>query len=217
MTIRYNFASRSRKNKFLNCLDNIHSLARHDDFHIVATLDVDDSEMNSEEVKNRIAQYPKVIPYWGISKNKIDAINKNIFLGPKFDILLNHSDDFHFTKNGYDLDILEAFNNFKGLVHFPDQQVGAKLITYAMMHKEYLDIDGWIYQPEFDSVYADNFQQDLAKRRGKYKFINKKIFEHRHSRWNYGPPDELLKKTDSPMVYKKDRETYHRLLKELTA
>lgn len=216
MRITYNFASRERPDKFFACLDNITTMARYDDYEIIATLDVDDFLMCNSEVRDRIAQYPKVMAYYGISKNKIDAINKNISFATG-EIICNHSDDVVFIKEGFDLEILEAFNEFKGVVHFPDQKVGKKLITYAMMHKEYLDLDGWIYNPEFDSVYADNFQQDLSKRRNKYKFVDKKILEHRHSMWGYGPYDELLKRTESPMVYKKDRATYHRLLKELSA
>jgi hypothetical protein len=216
MKLTYNFACRERPEKLFKCLENITSLARHEDYEIICTLDVDDSTICNPEVRDRIAQYSKVKSYFGISKSKIDAINKNICFATG-DIILNHSDDMVFIKEGYDLDILEAFNGFKGLVHFPDQKVGKKLITYAMMHRDYLDLDGWIYNPEFDSVYADNFQQDLAKRRNKYKFVDKRILDHRHNRWGYGKPDALLQKTESADVYKKDRATYLRLLKELTA
>jgi hypothetical protein len=216
MRITYNFASRERPDKFFACLDNITSMAAHDNYEVICTLDLDDSTMCNPDVRDRICSYPNVKAYFGFSKNKIDAINKNLPFATG-EIICNHSDDMVFIKEGFDLDILEAFKDFKGLVHFPDQRVGAKLITYAMMHKEYFSIDGWIFNPEFESVYADNFQQDLAKRRNKYKFVNKKILEHRHSMWGYGPYDGLLKKTESPMVYKKDRDTYHRLLKEFTA
>lgn len=216
MRITYNFASRERPDKFFACLDNITSLAKHDDYEIIATLDVDDLSMCNSAVRDRIATYHNVKAYYGISKNKIDAINKNISFATG-QIICNHSDDMVFIKEGFDLDILEAFDDFKGLVHFPDQRVGAKLITYAMMHKEYMDIDGWIYNPHFDSVYADNYQQELSKRRKKYKFVSKRILEHRHNLWGYGKRDALLQKTENPLVYKKDRETYHRLLKELTA
>lgn len=215
MKITYNFASRERPDKFFACLDNITSLARHDDYEIIATLDADDLSMANSVVRDRIAQYPKVIAYYGFSKNKIDAINKNLGFATG-EIILNHSDDMVFIKGGYDLDILEAFKDFKGLVHFPDQQTGNRLITYAMMHKEYLDLDGWIYNPEFISVCADNFQQDVAKKRKKYKFVEMKILEHRHAIWGFGIPDALLKRTEDPINYKKDRETYHRLLKQLS-
>lgn len=211
MRITYNFASRERPDKFFACLDNITSLSRHDDYEIIATLDVDDLSMCNPEVRDKISTYPKVTAYFGISKSKIDAINKNLSFATG-QIICNHSDDMHFIKEGYDLDILDAFKDFNGLVHFPDQQAGKRLITYAMMHKEYLEIDGWIYNPEFDSVYADNFQQDLAKRRDKYKFVEKKILEHRHAIWGYGKPDSLLKKTENPIVYQKDRDTYRRLI-----
>jgi hypothetical protein len=118
-----------------------------------------------------------------------------------------------FVKEGFDLDILEAFKDFKGLVHFPDQVAGSRLITYAMMHKDYYDLDGWIYHPLFNSVYADNFQQDLAKKRGLYKFVDKPILQHRHSIWGYGEPDALLRKTENPENYQKDKQIYLSLKK----
>lgn len=214
MKITYNFASRERPDKFFACLDNITSLARHDDYEIIATLDADDLSMANSVVRDRIAKYSKVIAYYGLSKNKIDAINKNLCFATG-EIICNHSDDMVFITEGFDLYILEAFKDFNGLVHFPDQKAGEKLITYAMMHKEYLDLDGWIYNPEFTSVYADNFQQDLSKRRGKYKFVPQKILEHRHAIWGFGVPDALLKRTEDPVNYKKDRETYQRLTREI--
>ena len=214
MRILYKFPSRERPDKFFACLDNITSLARHNDYLILCSFDLDDETMCNSEVRDKIAQYPKVITYWGTSKNKIDAVNRDLCFAPPFDILCVHSDDMWFIKEGFDLDIIEAFRDFKGLVHFPDQQAGAKLITYPIMHREYYEIDGYIYRPCFDSVYADNYQQHIAKKRDKYKFINEKILEHRHSIWGFGKPDNLLKKTEDPKVYKKDRETFQRILKE---
>lgn len=213
--ILFNLASRERPYKFFNCLDNIISMARHDDYLISATLDIDDKTMNNRQVKMRIDAYgDRVVAFYGTSKNKIDAINKNVSLHDDVDIILNHSDDFWFFQEGFDLDILEAFKDWDGLVHFPDQVAGERLITYAMMSKAYYDLDGWIYHPDFCSVYADNFQQDLAKHRGKYKFVNKRIMDHQHSIWGWGPPDELLKRTEDPVVYERDRLTYFRLKTE---
>jgi hypothetical protein len=213
----YKFASRTRPEKFFACLDNIISMARHNDYFILASLDIDDPSMNNDEIKKRMEGYSMLDAKWGWSLNKVDAINRDIGKRPDFDILCNHSDDMWFIKEGFDLDILEAFKDWNGIVHFPDQQTGAKLISYAMMHKEYYDIDGHIYNPQFDSVYADNYQKDVAEKRKKYKFVPVRILDHRHHAWGYGPADDLLKKTEDPVVYAKDRETYKRLLKELPA
>lgn len=216
MHILYNFATRSRKDKAFACIDNIISLSRTDNYHIHLTLDVDDDTMNTTEVRDKIASYgDKVSAHWGISHSKVSAINRDIGLcGDEWQILCNHSDDMWFVKEGFDVDIVEAFEGFNGLVHFPDHKVKEALITYAMMHRDYYNIDGHIYHPDFDNVYCDNYQQHVAKARNKYKFVDKHILEHRHVAWGYGVADELLKKTENPEGYKKDHQTLNRLINE---
>lgn len=214
--ILYKFCSRERPNKFFACLDNIISSARHNNYIILCSLDTDDVSMNNDEVKEQLSNYGNRIKVcWGTSENKVSAINRDVEQVEDWDILLNHSDDMWFTKFGFDLDVLEAFENFDGLVHFPDQKAGNKLITYAMMSRGYYDLHGYIYNPEFESVYCDNFQQDQAKALGKYKFVDKQILEHRHFIWGYGHKDELLERTENPRTYAKDRDTYHRLKSSL--
>lgn len=213
MKILYNLATRERVEKVINCIENIISMSRHDNFLILIVADMDDDSMFNQEMVDRINSYPKVKLSFGTSTGKINAINRDVFMAGEFDILCNHSDDMHFTKEGFDLDILEAFEDYKGLVHFPDQVAGNRLITYAMMHKYYYDLDGYIYNPEFKSVYADNHQQDVAKKRNLYKFVDKKILEHRHFSWGYGEKDALLERTENPLMYAQDKATYNRLNK----
>lgn len=214
MKILYNFASRSRPHKLIACLGNIFSLARHNIFEIVVTLDEDDVTVNNEAIKNMVEGFgEKVNPIFGVSKNKVDAINKNVTASKDWDILCNHSDDMWFIKEGFDLDIIEAFKGYSGLVHFPDQKAKKALITYAMMSRDYYERFGYIYHPDFVSVYCDHEQQDVAKRLNKYKFVNKNILEHRHAIWGYGERDELLNKTQNPIIYAKDKQTYQRRMK----
>jgi hypothetical protein len=214
MKILYKFPSRSRPHKFFAALDNIHSLAQHDDFEILASLDIDDSTMASFGIMEKLKDYPKVRYYWGHSKSKIEAINRDMDVAGEFDILLVHSDDMEFIVPGFDLEIIKAFENFEGLVHFPDQVAKAKLITYPMMHRKYFERDGWIYHPDFKSVYADNFQQDLAKRRGMYKFVNLPILMHKHSMWGYGVHDALTLRNENGENYHKDKLVWQRLLND---
>jgi hypothetical protein len=131
-----------------------------------------------------------------------------------YDILLVHSDDMVWEVVGFDLIVQSAFDNFKGLVHYPDQKAGPALITYPMMHREYFQRDGWIYHPDFFSVYADNFQQDLARRRGLYKFVNQRILSHQHSMWGYGTHDSLVIRNENRDLYERDRLTWQRLLND---
>ena len=214
MKLLYKFASRSRPEKFFKCLDNIQSLSRHDDYLILCSLDKDDVSMNTPEVILKLTTYKKVLPIWGESKTKTEAINRDINLIDDWDILLNHSDDMVFTKIGFDLDIIEAFKDFDGLVHFPDQVAKEKLITYAMMSKEYFNQFGYIYHPSFISVYSDNYQQYIAQKTNKYKFVDKQILRHEHPIWGFGIADELNKKTEDKHTYELDRLTFERLKKE---
>lgn len=212
--ILYHFPSRERPDKLIAAIENIISMARHDNYVILVSMDVDDSTCANVEFSKRLLAYDTVIPVYGFSKNKIDAVNRDIWMVGDADIIATHSDDMWFIKEGFDLDILEAFENFSGLVHFPDQKVGSALCTYPIMSKDYYKEDGWIYHPIFCNVYADNFQHLLAKHRNAYKFVDKQILEHRHHLWGYGEADALLKRTEEPNGYAEDRKRYNQLVKE---
>lgn len=213
--ILYKFPSRERPHKVIKALENIITLSKHQDYCILLTLDIDDISTNNRQFNNKLKEFGnKVMPVYGFSKNKVNAINRDIWMVNDFDILCLHSDDMVFIKDGFDLDILEAFDNYNGLVHFPDQVAKENLITYSMMSREYYDIYSYIYNPEFMSVYCDNYQQDVAKKLKMYKFVNKEILRHEHFCWGYGEKDSLLTKTENPENYNVDNITYQRLLKE---
>jgi hypothetical protein len=215
MTICYKFSTRSRPDKLFSCLENIHSLSKHDDYYILLTLDVDDNTVTTSEVRDKIATYPKVIPYWGISQgSKIVAINRDLYFAPSWDILINMSDDFVFLKPGFDVQIIQDITNYfsdlDGFVHYPDGAVNSKLATMSIMGRKYFDRFGYIYHPDYESVYCDQEAMEVAKKLGKYKFINNQLFEHRHPRWKKAEWDEQYRKTEDAKVYAKDRETFMR-------
>lgn len=81
-----------------------------------------------------------------------------------------------------------------------------RLITFPIMHREYLAVDGWIYHPRFLSVCSDDFQTELSKKRGQYKYVDKNIMIHEHYRNGFGLPDALMQHNDSGDFYKHDRE-----------
>lgn len=190
-------------------------MSESDDYFVWAKLDSDDIVMNNEAAIEKIKkEYPEVTVKWGLSNNKVHAINRGLEDLPDYDILCTHSDDMFFTAYGFDNDIREAFKDWDGLVHFPDQKAGAALITYPMMHRNYYNGLGYIYHPDFANVYCDNFQHLQAQKLGKYKFVNKNILEHRHPIWGFGEKDALLTRTEEPIGYGKDHETFLRLKKE---
>jgi hypothetical protein len=212
MRLLYNFATRSRPEKFFKVLDNIKTLARHEDWRVIVTADADDSSMANEEVKNRAAGYENVIIYYGFSKNKIDAINRSLPFAGDFDILINISDDQLFLVEGFDLEIIkdmqEFFPDTDGFLHYPDSFAKDKLATLSIIGKKYFDRTHYIYNPEYKFVYCDNEAYDVAIMLGKHKFIDKKIYDHYHPVWRLAEWDELYRKSENPTTYAIDGATY---------
>lgn len=217
MKILYNLATRGRSEQCKNTIENILSLAAHNDFLILVTFDNDDADMCTEEMTKWLYTMApgKLYPMMAGCKSKIEAINKHISWGHNYawDICVNISDDQAFIKIGFDIDIISEFTNFDGLVHFVDSNQKG-ICTLGMVSRKYYNIDGFFYHSNFYSVYSDNFQQELAKKRGMYKFVDQEIFVHKHWRWGKSKKDELYQRNETREVYAKDRETYLKLKKE---
>lgn len=209
MKILYNFPSRERPYKFFNCLNNIINKAQHDDYEIVATLDIDDVLMNNAEVIKEIDTYEKVRPIWGTSRGKVDAINRSVWMLDDWDVCITMSDDFHILNTGFDLEVLSHYQNgFSGLLHYPDGHANERLCTFPILDQVYYGKFNFIYNPIFQSVYCDNWQQDVAKLLGKYKYVDRKEIEHRHPIWGFGLADNLLKRNEHPILYGRDYAVY---------
>lgn len=216
MIILFKFASRSRPEKFFKVLDSIvNNLSNKEDYYILCSFDGDDKTYYNAEFIEKVMAYKRIEYHFSISKGKCDAVNRDIGLAPKWDILVNVSDDMPFIKKGFDDDIRKEYeDNFTGLLHTPDGLQNERLCTLSIMDKKYYEIDNFIYHPKFASVYCDNLQTDLAKKRGMYRFVNSQIVRHEHYRAGYGVADELMERNDSNEMYKIDRETYNELIKE---
>lgn len=214
-----NFASRSRTEKFFNCLNNIVDNIQSENFIILCSLDTDDDSMNNESVKNRIAEYKNVNLTWGISNNKIHAINRSMSIAPaSWDVLINFSDDMLFIQKGFDeiiqSDIAEHFPHGDCLLHYPDQNQGENCMTMSIMDKKYFDRDKFIYEPRCKSLWSDIIAQETAMMRGRYKFINKRLFNHYHPSFGHTDYDKQYRNTESYQIRVHDYNVYLQAKKE---
>jgi len=214
MRIVYKFPCKFRREKMFKTIDNIFSLARTDDWEIVLTLDVDDPELYNEEVIERISNYGgKVRPLWGLSENKIAAVNRDCNRLGSFDVLVLQSDDQVWKTEGFDeqiiSDVLIHAPDLDFFFHYPD---GAQTntCTLSIMGRTYFNRTNYIYHPSYQNVFCDNEATDVAKILGKYKYINKNLYEHMHPVWRKGEWDAMYKANESAANYAKDRETYNR-------
>lgn len=207
------FATRSRPRKFINCLENYSHFSEYDNYQIIVSADIDDASMYNKEIIDAVKNFDNVQIIFGVSRNKVDAINRDISIATKFDILINLSDDMLFVKKGFDLMIINDFQvlfpDYDGVLHYDDgNHYGNKLMTMSIMGNAYYDRFGYIYHPAYESVYCDNEAMEVAKKLGKYVYIPNTIFNHNHPAWGKAPWDEQYRKTEEPGLYRKDNETF---------
>ncbi len=134
------------------------------------------------------------------------AINRGME-GWKGDIVVNMSDDMRFLVPGYDIKIINAFaDNLDQFIHFPDGRVNHLLPTMSIMGRTYYERFGYIYHPQYFSLWCDNEAMDVAKKLGKWKYVPERIFDHYHPAWTGEPIDAQLRHTQG--YYHIDEQTY---------
>lgn len=210
--ILFKYPSRSRPLKFFASLDNIQRLAKHDDYQILCSFDIDDPTMCNDEVKKKMESYPNAKAYWGFSGTKVAAINRDMDFADPWDICIVMADDMIWVYDGFDLKIIELFEkhfpDFDGLLHIPDGVVNERLCTMHIVGRKYYDRFGYLYHPSYGAVFCDNENMDVAKVLGKYVYESVSMFRHLHPIWSLAPMDDLYRKNEDPINYAKDGELY---------
>jgi hypothetical protein len=115
--------------------------------------------------------------------DKISAINDHIE-GRDFDIVVCASDDMipkaHSWDNEIAIAMKEHFPDLDGCVHFNDGNTEGKLITFSILGRKLYEHFGYVYHPDYKSLYCDDEFTQEVKRLGKEKYIDKVIITHEH-------------------------------------
>lgn len=208
MRICYCFPSRSRPERFFKALNNIQDMSASKDYFVCAKLDTDDVSMNNEDVRDRLLEYPEVTVKWGESKGKVHAVNRSMEDLPPCDILIIMSDDIQWDVYGFDDEIREAFKkyspNFESTVHWPDDHGGKNTIIVSIVGINLYRKLGYLYYPDYESVFADNDFTEMTRMLNKYVFVNKRLFSHLHPIWQLADWDAQYRHSERPDVYQRD-------------
>lgn len=202
MRILFKYATRSRPRHFERGIRSITQRVNSDNYIILVSIDSDDNTM-----KNKTFDYPNTMIVEGKSKNKIDAINRDFEFIKNWDILVNMSDDMTFIEQGFDDIIRAAFTEKDLFIHFPDGN-RKDLATMSIMDRTYYERFNYVYHPDYISLYCDNEAQEVAQALGRYKYVDKTIFNHLHPAYGKGVFDSQYARTES--YNGQDRETYLR-------
>ena len=208
LKILFKYATRSRPENFIRGLESIANNYENDNASILISIDEDDESMQEYAGLKLSMNNCSLKFISGKSKNKVDAINRDMGFAEPWDILIAVSDDMVFKKKGFDNDIRESFgSNLDQCLHFPDGNRN-DLITMSIMGRDYYNRFGYIYHPDYVSLYCDNEQTDVAKKLGCYKYVDKQIFEHLHPAYGKAVFDAQYQHTES--FNEVDRITYLR-------
>ena len=192
MKLLIQFPTLARPKKFLKCLDKYVDMAsaRHQLFFNV-NCDFDDPSMNTPLVKKQVSNiiygHNSTDGQINFDKNteKISAINSHIddccF---DFDVVICASDDMIPLEHSWDDEIALAmtdnFPDMDGCIHFDDGYTHHQLITFSILGRKLYEHFGYIYHPDYKSLYCDNeFTQEVT-RLGKVVYIDKVIVKHEH-------------------------------------
>ena len=215
MKILFKITTRSRQALFIRTINSIlENIENKDNYHLLISIDDDDPAMNPPPVL-KSEHYTYVS---GKSKNKIDAINRDVNdFDYDWDILVNVSDDQVFILNGFDNIIRDAFSdNTDQYIHFSDGYQKSNVSSMHICGRKYYNRDNYIYCPEYISLWSDSENDIVAKMRNCYKYMGDdlEIFHHLHPTWGLAQMDEQYKRTQEYNIWLHDKDVFERRKKE---
>ena len=209
MNLLIKFPTRGRPDKALKTLVRYINYMDDKSNRILVTCDLDDESMNNEEVRNILTQYENVVIKYGDNKSKIEAVNADL-KDEEFDIVLLASDDMLPIVKGYDTLIKsrmsEIYPDTDGVLWFNDGYQGDRLNTLSILGKKYYDRFGYIYHPEYKSVWCDNEFMAVSRILDKVTYFDTTIMRHEHPDWGFTDRDDIhrwnyLNENHDRMVY----------------
>lgn len=209
MKLLLQFPTLGRPEKFLDCFTKYLSLlSKENQVHFNINCDIDDLSMNNsatiDSIKNKAADFANVTCDINFDKgtNKISAINDHIN-DKDFDIVVCLSDDMIPLVSGWDKVISdkmqENFPDTDGCLHFNDGYTENKLITLSILGRKLYNYFGYIYHPDYKTLYCDDEFTQEVKRLNKVVYFEDVIVSHEHysreGNINSGDYDYAAKKT----------------------
>ena len=215
MKLLIKFPTRGRKQKFFEVFNQYQNLCEDlDNTYFLVTLDNDDEDMKLSEVEEILNTFKNVKVIYGDSISKIHAVNRDIEMINDWDIFLLASDDMIPKVKGYDNIIRNKMKEFypdtDGILWFNDGHQENRLNTLCILGKKYYDRFGYIYYPEYKSVWCDNEFMMVGDLLEKQTYFDEVIIEHEHPDWGYGKHDIIHSKNFNDLDFDKSLYSYRK-------
>ena len=173
MRILLKCPTRSRPQKVIQTLASYVKLANHpEQLGVAISCDEDDTSMNRNLVQEELLRILNPVAwkriFFSANKNKIEACNADMNeIEWEWDIVVLVSDDMIPQVQGYDDVIrnhmLSRFPDTNGILWFNDGTQGDKLNTLCVFGRTMYNSFGYIYHPDYKSLFCDNELTNLCK------------------------------------------------------
>jgi hypothetical protein len=170
--------------------------------------------MNTPEIRDwldELSNTNDIKYYYGHSKSKIEACNADLE-NVKGDVLLLISDDMYPVQEDYDDIIYKSyeatFPDYDGAIKFNDGIRTDPLMTLPCLGWKLFEKFGYVYHPDYTSVFCDNEQTSACMMMGKFAVSNICIAKHFWVPGNHSHADELHQRNDSQEMYEKDGKVF---------
>jgi len=216
--ILFKIPSRERPAIFEKCVRGwLARQSRSDSTHYLVSLDANDPTLPQylQAIKGLWACHPHapIDVHVGESKNKIDAVNRDLDKAPEgWSVIICGSDDMECAALRWDVTVVtlmrKHFPKLDGALHFPDGNT-KDLITFTVMGARLYRAFGYLYHPDYASLWADNEFHDTVYAMGKVRALSHMLARHRHCSVRGGlPKDKLYERNEA--LYGADNLVYLR-------
>lgn len=219
MSILFKIASRERPKAFAQAMTSWVGNQRTRGVNYLVSLDANDPTLPRYTrviERLRVLAAPmgaRIEAVVGSSTGKIHALNRDIGQWDQpWDIVVLGSDDMVCQMEGWDSEVEQSmaqhFPGMDGALHYPDGN-RRDLLTFSIMGRKMYDAFGYIYHPDYKSLWCDNEFHDSVRALGKCAFVDKNLVNHVHCTVKNGlPRDQLYVRNEA--LYSVDRAVYKR-------
>lgn len=186
MKFLFKYPSRNRKDLFKSTFGKWKGmLSGKHGVEFLISLDRDDEQMNTPEMHGFLDSQSNTTYCFGESTSKVEAINANMdsdCAKKDWETVVLISDDMIPQVHGYD-DIIATemnknYDDFSGAIWFNDGLTGNVLCTLSILGRKLFDRFGYLYHPDYKSLFCDNEFQSVCQSWGKMTYVDDVIIRH---------------------------------------
>jgi len=210
VNILIKFPTRQRRRKFFKVLDKYYDLlsGKHK-VNFLISMDKDDHEMNCSSARGLLNAKPHLDYFYGNNKTKIEAINNDMQHAGDYQVVFLASDDMIPQSKNYDdtivTDMKTYFPNYDGALHYNDGRVKERVCTLSIMGFKLYKYFGYIYHPDYKSLWCDNEYTEVTRQMKKIKYIDRVIVKHV---WPGANGDPLYRRNEN--LFSRDKKMFEK-------